>query len=301
MLVSAVPPNRLASQARSAGIHLPIGPFVIHIQSALPQVAEGIGLYYNDSEIRESDEFADFHVTLNRPKGLRRWYRPQVQFALDGFVPFKPLPANQAFPMFEWCLNWCISNHIHRYLIIHAAVVEKGGYAAILPGPPGSGKSTLCASLALSGWRLLTDELALVSLDGCSIIPLPRPVSLKNESIEVIRRFSPQATLGKTVSDTVKGTVTHMRVPVDSVRRSLELAQPAWIIMPRYEVNAPTELVRNTRGRTLMALADLCFNYSLLGRQGFEVLANLVDASECFGLTYSDLEEALRVIEELSE
>lgn len=299
--VSAIPPARLAGQLKSPGIHLAIGPFVVHIQSAIPAVAEGVALFYSDSEINETPDFADFHVALTRPKGLRRWYRPQVQFALDGYLPFKPLPRDQAFPMFEWCLNWCISNHMHQYLIIHAAVVEKDGYAVILPGQPGSGKSTLCASLVLSGWRLLTDELALVSLDGCTVTPLPRPVSLKNESIEVIRRFSPGVTIGKTASDTVKGTVAHMKAPADSVQRSVELAQPAWVIMPRYEANAETQLERNTRASTLMTLAELSFNYSLLGRQGFEALATLVDASECFTLTYSELDEAIRTIEGLAD
>ena len=36
---------------------------------------------------RESkDELADFHVRLTRPRGLRRWVRPQAGFVLDGFV-----------------------------------------------------------------------------------------------------------------------------------------------------------------------------------------------------------------------
>jgi HprK-related kinase A len=292
-------PVRLGGQIKSPGIHLAIGPFVVHLQSAIPGVAEGIARFYADSAIEETPDCADFHVALVKPKGLRRWFRPQVQFALDGFIPFKPLPLDQAFPMFEWCLNWCISNHMHQYLIIHAAVVEKDGYAVILPGAPGSGKSTLSAGLALSGWRLLSDELALVSVDGCTVTPLPRPVSLKNESIEVIRDFSPAAAIGRTVSDTVKGSVAHMKVPAESIRRSKELAQPAWVVMPRYEVGSDTVLVMNTRGSTLMALADLSFNYSLLGRQGFEALATVVDASQCFTLTYSRLDEAIQTIEGL--
>ena len=38
--------------------------------------------------------------------------------------------------------------------------------AVILPAPPGSGKSTLCAALVNRGWRLLSDELTLVDFDA---------------------------------------------------------------------------------------------------------------------------------------
>src|SRR3546814_17273791 len=72
----------------------------------------------------------------------------------------------QALPMLEWGLNWCIGAHGHQFLIIHAAVIERNGLAAILPGAPGSGKSTLTACLVHNGWRLLSDAMALVSLQG---------------------------------------------------------------------------------------------------------------------------------------
>ena len=299
MQVSALPPARLAGQLRESGLYFNIGPFTIHLQSGIPGIADGIALFYPENRIMEEQDFADFHVSLTRPKNLRRWFHPQVSFSIDNYVPFKPLPYDQAFPMFEWCLNWCVANHAHQYLIIHSAVVEKGGFAAIIPGPPGAGKSTLCAALVLSGWRLLSDELALISMDGCTITPLPRPVSLKNESIDVIRRFSPGVTIGRSSTDTVKGTVAHMRAPLESVQRCDELAQPAWIIVPEYRENAETSLMRITRASTFMHLAKHSFNYSLLGRKGFESLATVVDASDCFGLTYGDLDDAIRVFDGL--
>src|SRR3546814_15972535 len=86
--------------------------------------------------------------------------------------------------MLEWGLNWCIGAHGHQFLIIHAAVIERNGLAAILPGAPGSGKSTLTACLVHNGWRLLSDEMALVSLQDGGLTALARPISLKNRRSE---------------------------------------------------------------------------------------------------------------------
>src|SRR3546814_8505583 len=106
-----------------------------------------IALLYADHKVSAEEPYADFHIALQRPGSLRRWISPQVRFEYDGLLPFKPLPLGQALPMLEWGLNWCIGAHGHQFLSIHAAVIDRNGLAAILPGAPGSGKSTLTACL----------------------------------------------------------------------------------------------------------------------------------------------------------
>ena len=49
-----------------------------------------------------------------------------------------------------------------------------------------------------------------------------------------------------------------------------------------------------------MHLASHAFNYSLLGRLGFELNAALIDSCDCWDFRYSRLDDALRVFEELS-
>ena len=293
MNVSTLTPSELGYRLKQAGIFLQTGSFITHLKTSIPSVAEGIGLLYADYPLVEQTGFADFHVSLAHPRTLRRWFKPQVLFLFDGNSPFKPLPLDQAFPMFEWGLNWCVSSHANRYLIIHAAVVEKGGYAAILPAPPGSGKSTLCAALVNRGWRLLSDELALVRVSDGKIIPLPRPVSLKNESIDVIQRYEPDAVFSRKVSDTMKGTVAHMKAPADSIACATEPARAAWVIFPKYQAGAATRLEALPQSRAFMRVADNAFNYSLLGVRGFETMAGLIDASLCYDFSYSVLDEAI--------
>jgi HprK-related kinase A len=293
LTVSSLTRAELGARLASTGIHLQTGSFVTHLKSGIPTVADGIHLLYADYPLLEGCEFADFHVALVRRTGLRRWYRPQVDFIYDGMSMFRPLALNQAFPMFEWGLNWCVSSRAHDHVILHAAVVEKDGHAVILPAPPGSGKSTLCASLVANGWRLLSDELALVRPEDGMVQPLPRPISLKNASIPVMRQYRPDGIMSPPVSDTIKGTVAHLKAPADSVARAGEPARVAFIIFPKYSAGAPVTLEEIPRAEAFMQLAENGFNYSVTGAPGFEALAGVIDQSRCYRFSYSVIDEAI--------
>lgn len=293
MNISDLSAVELRRRCQGAGLRFRAGDFSVQLQTRLDPVIAGIGLLYADFPLHDGDQHIDFHIALDRPRTLRRWLRPQVRFLLDGQVPFQPLPLEQSFPMFEWGLNWCVSAHANSFLMIHAAVVERGGVAAILPAPPGSGKSTLCAALVQHGWRLLSDELTLVRLDDGAIVPMARPVSLKNDSIDLLRKFAPGAVLSTPVSDTVKGTVAHLKPPADSVARGAQACRPGWIVFPRYLAGAGALMAPLPRAHAFMQVADNAFNYSMLGARGFDALGGLVDGSDCFEFSYSALDDAV--------
>ncbi len=301
LTVAALSRAELGRRLKGPGIHVQTGPFVTLLRSSISLVADGIALLYADYPLLEAPGFADFYVNMGQAGGLRRLIGRQVRFDHDGHAPFKPLPIAQAFPMFEWAMNWCVSSRAHDYLVIHAAVIERNGCAAILPAPPGSGKSTLCAALVLRGWRLLSDELTLVRLADGQLVPLPRPVSLKNASIAVIGQYAPQAVFSRAVQDTNKGTVAHVKPPADSVRRAGETARPAWIIFPQYEAGAAPLLAPIAPGRAFMQVAENAFNYSLLGKDGFDALGRLIDASASYQFRYSALDDAMAVFEQLAQ
>ena len=299
--VSSLTRAELGRRLGGPGIYLQTGAFVTLLRSPIGHVADGIALLYADYPLLEQPGFADFYVNMGHSGGVRRFVGRQVLFDHDGHAPFKPLPVDQAFPMFEWAMNWCVSSRAHDYLIIHAAVVERNGCAAILPAPPGSGKSTLCAALVQRGWRLLSDELTLVRIGDGAIVPLPRPVSLKNASIEVIRRYAPQAVISRSVRDTNKGTVAHVKAPAASVARAGETARAAWIVFPQYAAGAPAQLEPIAQGRAFMQVAENAFNYSLLARPGFDALGRLIDASASYHFRYGALDEAMAVFERLAQ
>ncbi len=252
---------------------------------------------YADFPLSTESSFLDFRIDIYAPSALRRWFRPQVNFDFDGIRPFKPLPINQAFAMFEWGLNWVIANHAHQFAIVHAATVEKKGRGYVFPGAPGSGKSTLCAALVCRGWRLLSDEMALISLTDGMLWPIPRPVSLKNASIEIVRKFGNGVFLGDVVADTAKGNVAHMRPPKSSVESAKIPVAPYAIVFPAYRAGAETEFLELSKGQTLMRLAENCFNYPVLGAAGFNCLADAVEQSRCHTVVYSDLDDVIAALD----
>jgi len=299
LTLASLGPRELRARLRGPGLRLQTGPFVTCVQSPLALLADTLAAMYADYPVLEEGGVADFHVRLSGSNGLRRLVRPQVHFHYDGMAPFQPLPLAQAFPMFEWAMNWCVSSQANSWLVIHAAVIEKSGLAAILPAPPGSGKSTLCAALVNRGWRLLSDELTLVRLDDGRVDPLPRPVSLKNASISILRDYAPEAAFTRPVADTVKGTVAHMRASSESVARAQETAMPAWIVFPKWQAGAPATLTPVPQARAHMRLAENAFNYSLLGETGFQAVARLAEQVRTFDFEYSVLDDAIAVFEQL--
>lgn len=279
-----------------AGVRLEIGPFLVRIRSDVAGVREHLQQLYGDFPVRPGDG-AHMDVTVTRGRGLRRMLRPQARLTVNGATPFLPLPATLAGPFVEWGLNWSIGRTVHRWVVLHAAVVERHGRAMIMPAPPGSGKSTLCAALVLAGWRLFSDEFGLMDPATGQISPIPRPISLKNRSIEIIRGRGAGIVMSPEREDIEGARFVHMKAPSESVRRAAETARPAWVVIPKYAAGEKTSFEREPRARTLMALADQSFNYNYLGSEGFTCVTQLIRQCECFSLRYSDLDDALAVLE----
>jgi HprK-related kinase A len=301
LTVGELPRAELSRQLGSTGLRVRVGPIVAQIRSPLPIIEQGLATHYPAHEVVTPRDFADFHLSVTHSGPLRRLLAARAVFHFGGTSPFNPLPADQAFALLEWGINWSIATHCHQYLIVHAGVVAHGDRALILPAPPGSGKSTLCAALVARGWRLLSDELTIIDPDTRSVVPLPRPISLKNQSIDAIRTFWPDATMSAVVRETLKGAVTYVRPPIESVHAASRHAKPRWIVVPRYAKDQPTQLAALPKARAFMQLVENTFNYDVHGRRGFELLAGVTDASECLEFEYGGaLDEAVRLFDDLA-
>lgn len=291
-----LPDDALAAMLREGRFGLKTGPLTFRIKTREIIIAKNIRLLYKDHEAVDSPAFSDFHVSVERPRSVRRWIAPQVEFQFDGYAPFSSLPASQAFAMLEWGMNWCIASTCHQYLLLHAAVLAKEGRAIVMPAAPGSGKSTLSAHLALSGWRLLSDELALIDLAKPLVYGLARPINLKNDSIEIIRATHCQAQINEAVPDTKKGAVAHMAAPTDAVFAQHAPAEIAWLLFPQFRGGTGCTSEQLPPNASMAAIIRNAFNYEVLGERGFEAAARVARVASSFRLQYGTLDEASRWI-----
>lgn len=301
MIIGDLSRREFGEKLAGEGLRVQFGPFNLLIRSNLDSFASLAYPLYEPYPVPDETSITDFHVRIaSPPHSLRRWIRKQACFALDGHSPFAPYTLAHAFPAFEWGVNWCVATRSHHLLMLHSAVVERNGHAMLFPASPGDGKSTLCTALVHSGWRLLSDEFGLVRPEDGRLLPMPRLIPLKNESIEVIRRFRPEAYIGPSFRGTRKGTVAHVRPPVDSIRRAQETARPRCFVFPRWIANSPLLLNPIAKSRAFLMVATNAFNYEVLDEGAFRLVGAMIAGCDCYSLSYSDLDEAVAALGELS-
>jgi HprK-related kinase A len=292
--------DELNQRLQGSGLCWHTGPFTVQLKASIPTLTSWLHKMYGEHPLVSEPGIVDFHINMTHSRGLRRWRNPQAHFILDGNSVFAPFPLDHAPPLFEWGMNLCIAGRANRYLLLHTAVVAKGDRALLLSGIPGSGKSTLCAALVVAGWRLFSDEFALLRPEDGMVIPLARPAALKNQSIDIIRKLGPKAVVGPEFPKTRKGTVAHLQPPPASVHAQGEAARPAWVICPQYRAGATPHLEPLPKDRAFLHLSANSFNYEVMGAAGFNAIAAVVDSCPVHNFSYDDLGDAVAVLEELT-
>lgn len=290
MRLGDLAPDHL-SRALAHGLVFHCGPVVIRLRTRLPIMRQAVAALYADAPVAGPEAFVDYDLEM-RPR--RRLVRPTAAFCMDGRAPLEPLPVSQAPALFEWGLNWAVVETCQEKLIFHAAVLARDGRAILLPGLPGAGKSTLTVALVAAGWKLLSDELALVDTATGLVTGLPRPVSLKGPSIAIAGRLLPQGTFGPRIPETSKGPMCHLRVP--AALTQAEPALPARVVFPCFTQGAAPERLPLSKGRAFMRLAEQSFTYHALGRTGFEATARLIDGCDTEELVFGDAAAAAEML-----
>jgi len=202
-------------------------------------------------------------------------------------------------PVFEWGLNWVVTSFVAQYLSFHAAVVEKNGITLVLPAPPGSGKSTLCAILMLSGWRLLSDEHCLLDMETLELVPYVRPVPIKNNSIAVLQSMFPAAQRSRIYADTIKGAIQYLAPTAASWDQAQKRCRAVMVVFPQFQSNSGLQLTHINEADLFNRLLRNCFNYDVFGEQAFSTVCNWLDGLIAVDLVYSDSDAVLSWLDSL--
>jgi len=295
--LAGLAPGEVRRRMAAEGLALRMQPITVRVRSPIRAFAAQIHALYRDYEVLDPRDYADVDVRMLPVPGVRRFARPQVQFVVDGVTPFEGFPLDHALPMFEWGLNWVFVHRMHEYLVLHSSVVERDGRAVLLPAWPGSGKSTLAASLAVRGWRYLSDEFGVIATDSARVVPFVRPAALKNASIGVMRAFAPDSFIGPLFPGTRKGEVAHFSTPAENVRRGGESVDVAAIVFPDFQAGEAATAEPLASSATFLKLAGNAFNYETVGARAFAAVTAIVRRATSHILRYGDLDDAHRALD----
>jgi HprK-related kinase A len=271
-----------------------VGPVTFRVGSAWGAPVRALrGLY---ADYPQGDGVADYTVRLEPAGPGRRWVRPSVRIGGDYVLPdAAPLPLAHGLVAAEMAMNLQMALGERRFLLLHAASVEKDGRAMILTGESGAGKSTLSAMLGERGWRFMGDEFALLEPRTGLLHPFPRPVSLKNEAIAVMAAEVAADRFGPAMEGTPKGRIQHLRPNRAAIARMSEAARPALILFPRF--GKARDLRPVGPAEAFMRLTQASTNYVAMGERGYDALTGLVRDCPAAAVDYPDAAAAFELID----
>jgi hypothetical protein len=218
-----------------------------------------------------------------------------VHLALDG----EPvLRATDAASLVSSLVQWLNQQAVDpEYAVMgHAGGVERDGIACVLPADPESGKTTLTAGLVRAGFSYLTDEAVCFDWESGEIEPYPKPLSIDPGSQFLFPELAPPPPPGA-----AERTEAQWQVPPGFIRADAvgTRCRARFIVFPKYEQDAKTELQPVTRAEGLVELAKNTFRFREHPRRGLDTLSRVVREVECFRLTVGDLDAACAVIDDL--
>jgi hypothetical protein len=231
-----------------------------------------------------------------------------VDVAVDGAAGVQARRPADALAWVVWHANQAAAESGREHLLFHAAGVgvgAGGGVCGVLmPGASGSGKSTLSAGLVRAGLSYLSDELVALSLDpaGGRLLPYAKPITVKPGSFGVLRAMGPGSAArhggedGAGTDELWAGEEWLLPVGAEVGRPVAPPCAPGFVVVPRYESGATTELRPLSETEAFVALSVNAVNFRQHGEAGVRALGDLVARCECAALTMSDLDEACGLV-----
>lgn len=292
--------DKITAALKAGHLNLHLGPFVTSLKSRSDLVADFLMDTYRDCPVSvDADELVDYVLSVGPPNRLRRFIRPQVLPDPGFYFPAIPLPARMAALALEMGMNLSAALQCFRFTMFHAGVVAKDDKAIMIAANSGGGKSTLTAAMMEQGFRLLSDEFAVLRRDGLGLMPYPRPVSLKKASVDIVRAFAGDDAVSPALEGTPKGTVAYRRARASDIAAMAQPAEPKLIIFPKFEVEAEASIEPVEPADALMRLIAGSPNYQVIGEDAFRSTLQMMQGVKSFEIAYGNTEDSIRLVESL--
>jgi len=282
-------------------LEMELGPFNMQLKGQHAVLIDFLFDAYRDAPVRTSiGEVADVSIHVRAPNIFRRFIRPQVIPDPGFIVPAVPLPQRLSPLALEMGLNLAIALKICRFVTFHSAVVANDKGAIMVNAKSGGGKSTLASALMQTGYRLLSDEFGLLNMADASLMPYPRPVSLKEKSIDIVRDMVGDDWLTPKMTGTPKGDIAYYRARPSDIAAAHTPALCKLMLFPRFSEGATAQARALPKSETMMRLIPSSTNYHLLGAGSFKALADMVAGAEAYEIIYGNTEDSLKLVSSLA-
>lgn len=220
----------------------------------------------------------------------------QWRLRLNGTAQGNAVPVEWLMPAIYGRLRIIAYQRFPYLLAMHAAVVGDGRRTIVLPGRSGSGKSTLAATLLARGYRLFSDEIALLAQDG-GLVPIPLGLGLKEGSWPLLEGDYP-ALAATPVHRRWDGVMVRYLEPGSLVfAEGDDGRRVTHLCFPHFQPDSPGGLERLSPVNALRRLTETGYQVSGLTVENVDRIVAWICGLSCFSLSYSSTEKALRMLD----
>lgn len=230
--------------------------------------------------------------------------RPQTRFVcqrLEGGFALRRRGALLAwgqtlaafFQEAEWALTHEALLRLGSFFQVHAGAAARQGRAQLLVGPPESGKTSLTLALALRGWSLLGDEIALVDAPSLRVWACRRDLILRPGTRALLRPEMAQVPDFKWAEGNCYFSPRLVGPPLE------EPAELAGLVFPVLRLGAGVEWGRLGRAEAARRLLEQAMNLGDWAAVGMELVGRLVERYPAVELVFGDAREVAEAFSEV--
>lgn len=181
-------------------------------------------------------------------------------------------------------------------LAVHAAALVSNDRALLLCGNPGAGKTTLTLALVHAGFGFAGDDVALLDSSGQSV-GLPFAPAVKAGAWPILAGYCPDLDAAPVFRRPDRKRVRYP-VPMHCIPPSPRAV--GWVVLLRRGSDAKARLDPVDPVDALRGLLNGSF---AIGRElsdsAFDLLSRVIESAEAYCLTYSRLDDAVKLIRKM--
>ena len=198
------------------------------------------------------------------------------------------------FQVAEWALTHETLLRLSHFFQVHAGTVVREGRARLIVGPPESGKTSLSLALALHGWSLFGDEVALLEPASLQVRAYRRDLILRPGTRALLMPDLPPVPEFKWVAGDCYFPPRLLGVPP-----APDPADLSGLIFPVLRLGARVEWAPLGLAEAARRLLEQSLNLGDWGAAGVELVGRLVETCPAVELVFGDAREAAEVFSEI--